>query len=276
MRNLPSGPDLSQSPQTEQAGLLVNRPHALAFPNRAGPLRARKSPVATGPARACIMASTRLRRQMVTRRSEPRAATRAFFLEAAAVSDRSESDLTRTLKAVTEGRSDPVQVLLPAVYEELRGLAARYLLSERPGLTFSATALVHEAYLKLIEQHDVRWQNRAHFLAIAAQAIRRILVDHARSRGRDKRGGGWQRVPLSAIDPETPLKDLNVLALEEALERLSREEPIETRIVEMRFFGGMQIQEIAQVLNVAERTVRRRLAFAKAWLFRELTKEGAT
>ena len=98
-------------------------------------------------------------------------------------------------------------------------------------------------------------------------------MDHARTRGREKRGGGWRRLSSSEVDPQTPLKDLDLLALEEALERLAGEEPLETRVVEMRFFGGMQTQEIAEVLNIAERTVRRRLAYAKAWLFRELSKD---
>jgi len=192
------------------------------------------------------------------------------------LSDRPTSDLTRILRTVTERGGDAVQLLLPVVYEELRELAGHYLQSERPGLTLSATALVHEAYLKLIEQQGVRWQNRAHFLAVAAQAMRRILVDHARTRGREKRGGGWGRFSLSIVDPETPLKDLDLLALEEAMERLAGEEPLETRIVEMRFFGGMQTHEIAEVLNIADRTVRRRLAYAKAWLFRELSKDETT
>lgn len=192
------------------------------------------------------------------------------------MSGRPTGDLTRTLKAVCDGRGDALELLLPAVYEELRVVAGQYLQSERPGMTLSATALVHEAYLKLIEQQGVRWQNRAHFLAVAAQAMRRILVDHARTKGRDKRGGGWRRLSLSVLDPQTPLKDLDLLALEEALERLAREEPLETRIVEMRFFGGMQTHEIAEVLNIADRTVRRRLAYARAWLFRELSKDETT
>ncbi len=192
------------------------------------------------------------------------------------LSGRPTSDLTRSLKALSDGRGDALQLLLPAVYEELRVVADQCLQSERPGLTLSATALVHEAYLKLVDQQGVRWQNRAHFLAVAAQAMRRILVDHARLRGREKRGGGWRRLSLSVVDPETPLKDLDLLALEEALERLAGEEPLETRIVEMRFFGGMQTQEIAEVLDIADRTVRRRLAYAKAWLFRELSKDVTT
>ena len=192
------------------------------------------------------------------------------------MSDRPTSDLTRILRVVTDRGGDAVQLLLPGVYEELRVVADQYLQSEGPGLTLSATALVHEAYLKLIEQQGVRWQNRAHFLAVAAQAMRRILVDHARTRGREKRGGGWRRLPLSVVDPQSPLKDLDLLALEEALERLAVEEPLETRIVEMRFFGGMQTHEIAEVLKIAERTVRRRLAYAKAWLFRELSEDETT
>jgi len=169
-----------------------------------------------------------------------------------------------------------MQLLLPAVYQELRVVAEQYLRSERPGLTLGATALVHEAYLKLIEQSGVRWQSRAHFLAVAAQAMRRILVDHARTHGREKRGGGWRRLSLSVVEPETPLKDLDLLALEEALERLGREVPLEAKIVEMRFFGGMHTHEIAEVLKIAERTVRRRLAYAKAWLSRELSRTETT
>jgi len=187
--------------------------------------------------------------------------------------DRSDGDLTRILKDAIDVQGDGLHGLLPVVYEELRRIASRYLGQERPGHTLSATALVHEAYLKLFQQNSVEWQNRAHFLAVASQAIRRILVDHARSRQRDKRGGGWQRVPLSSIRPETPVTDVDLLALEEALNRLASEDPREARIVEMRFFGGMNINEITEVLGVAERTVRRRLAYAKAWLYRELASD---
>lgn len=186
--------------------------------------------------------------------------------------DRATAELTRILRTVTGRGGDAAKLLLPAVYEELRALAGHYLRSERAGFSLSATAVVHEAYLRLVEQKEVCWQNRAHFLAVAAQAMRRILVDHARTRDREKRGGGWRRLSLSVIDPPTSMPDLDLLAIEEALERLEKEEPLEARIVEMRFYGGMQTQEIAEVLAVAERTVRRRLAYAKAWLFRELTK----
>jgi len=189
------------------------------------------------------------------------------------LADRSSSELTRILETVAHGGEDAVDRLLPLVYRELRVLAERSLRHERQDHTLGATALVHEAYLKLVDQKNVKWQSRAHFLAIAAQAIRRILVDHARTKKREKRGGGRQRIPLSAVFPTMPVgRNLDLLALEEAMERLAREEPVESRVVEMRFFGGMTINEVAEVLGISDRTVRRRWSYAKAWLYREVTK----
>ncbi len=189
------------------------------------------------------------------------------------MSGHADGELTRVLQAATAGSEEAVDLLLPVVYRELRGLAQRYLRHERRDHTLGATALVHEAYLKLVDQSNVKWQSRAHFLAIAAQAIRRILVDHARQRGRSKRGGGRERIPLSVVMPEMPVgRDVDLLGLDEALERLAREEPIESRVVEMRFFAGMSMTEIAEVLSISDRSVRRRWSYARAWLYREVTK----
>ena len=186
---------------------------------------------------------------------------------------RSRGELTRILEAVAGGSDDAVDRLLPVVYRELRVLAEEYLRHERTGHTLGATALVHETYLKLVDQDNVKWQSRAHFLAIAAQAIRRILVDHARTKKREKRGRGWERVSLSVVLPEMAVgRNMNLLALNEAMERLSEQEPLESRVVELRFFGGMSVKEVAEVLDISERTVRRRWSFAKAWLYREVTK----
>jgi RNA polymerase sigma factor (TIGR02999 family) len=188
---------------------------------------------------------------------------------------RSEVDVTRLLDEVTSGRRVAVDELLTAVYGELRGLAQRALRDERAGHTLQATALVHEVYLKLVDQTHARWQSRAHFFAVAAQAIRRILVDHARTVGRQKRGGGRARVALSDVTPLAPRRDLDLLALDEALQRLTDNEPTEARIVEMRYFAGLTIDEIAEVLDLNERTVRRRWNYARAWLYREITKGDA-
>jgi RNA polymerase sigma factor (TIGR02999 family) len=184
----------------------------------------------------------------------------------------SGSDVTRLLEAVSGGRSEAVEQLLPAVYDELRRLAAGYLRGERPDHTLQATALVHEAYLRLVDQREARWQSRAHFFAVAAQVLRRILVDHARGKRAGKRGGGRRRVMLSDVTPVAPERDLDLLALDEALARLAVEEPIDAQVVEMRFFAGLTIEEVAEVLGVNEKTVRRHWNYAKAWLYREVGK----
>ena len=189
------------------------------------------------------------------------------------VSEPSQHEITRVLEAIAAGSRDAVDRLLPVVYDELRMLADRYLRHDRPDHTLQATALAHEAYLRLVDQREVQWQSRAHFMGVAAQAIRRILADHARAHRRQKRGGGRDRVPLSWVKPPAPGRELDLLALDEALERLAEETPIESRIVEMRFFGGMAINEIAEVLGISDRTVRRRWNYAKAWLYREISKD---
>ncbi len=181
-------------------------------------------------------------------------------------------EVTQLLAAVRVGQREAVDKLLVAVYEELHALAEQSMRDERPDHTLQPTALVHEAYLRLVEQRSVDWQDRAHFFAVAANALRRVLVDHARAHKRQKRGGGKPTIPLSDVTPLVPLPDLDLMALDEALKKLAEDEPREARIVEMRFFAGLTLEEIAVVLGVNEKTVRRHWNYAKAWLYREVAK----
>lgn len=162
---------------------------------------------------------------------------------------------------------------MPLVYNELRALAESYLKQERPDHTLQATALVHEAYMKLIKQEDVEWQNRAHFFGVAAQAIRRILVDHARHHQRAKRGGGRQRVQLDEDVALLDQSDLDLLALDEAMEKLAEFHERASRVVELRFFGGLSREEAAEFLGISLRTVSDDWRMARAWLRRELAEE---
>jgi len=160
---------------------------------------------------------------------------------------------------------------MPIVYAELHRQATNYLRRERVGHTLQATALINEAYLKLIDQREVNWQNRAHFFGIAAQAMRRILVDHARSRHRDKRGGDAEHLPLEAAEFTTSKEgSVDLIALDEALTRLSELDQRQSRIVELRFFSGMSVEETAEALGVSKATVKNEWRTAKAWLFQEL------
>lgn len=170
------------------------------------------------------------------------------------------------------GQAAPAAIdqLLPSAYDELRRIAQVCLGREHPGHTLDATALVHEAYLKLVGQRDVHWRNRAHLLGVAAQAIRRILVDHARGKGRDKRGGGLRRVTLSGVG-SAAAPNVDLIDLDDALSRLAEIDERDARIVEMRFFAGLTPDEIAATLGISERTVRRQWNYAKTWLFRELS-----
>jgi len=182
-------------------------------------------------------------------------------------------NLTQILHETSEGSREAADRLLPLVYDELRRLAQSRLANERAGHTLQATALVHETYLKLIDIEQVQWQNRAHFFAVAATAIRRLLVDHARARGRKKRGGGAIRLSLDealTIAAEGPGTDL--IELHEALERFADQEPERARVVELRFFGGLTGEEIAEVLGVDRRTVTRYWLHGRAWLYRELSE----
>lgn len=181
-------------------------------------------------------------------------------------------DITQLLVRASAGEQRAVDVLLPVVYDELRRIAERCLRRERPDHTLQTTALVHEAYMKLVDQRQAQWQNRAHFYAIAAQAMRRILVNHAKGVNRVKRGGKRGRVPLDESVAVTPEPDIDLVALDEALSRLAELDSRKSKLVELRFFGGMSIEETAEVLGIAPATVKRDWNFAKAWLFRELSK----
>jgi RNA polymerase sigma factor (TIGR02999 family) len=194
-----------------------------------------------------------------------------FFLEQGQpVDGAGSSDITQMLKEVTSGDDSAVRRLMPLVYDELRALAESYLRQERSDHTLQATALVHEAYVRLIKQDDVEWQNRAHFFAVAAQAIRRILVDHARARHRAKRGGGLERVRLDEDVAVLEERDLDLVALDESLEKLAALHERQARIVELRFFGGLTLKEVAECLGVSPRTVDGDWSMARAWLRREL------
>lgn len=181
------------------------------------------------------------------------------------------TDITNMLDAAATGDRAAVDRLFPLVYDELRRMARSALGREAPGHTLQATALVHEVYVRMIDQHRVRWQNRAHFVAIASHALRRILVDHARRKKSRKRGGDQLRVDIDVVATVTPgTDDIELIALDRALDRLAGEHPEKTRVVEMRFFGGMSHEDIASVMDVSVRTIERHWQFARAWLFREL------
>jgi RNA polymerase sigma factor (TIGR02999 family) len=183
----------------------------------------------------------------------------------------SNDNITELLVGYGRGDKDALDRLMPIVYEELRRQAARYLRKERPGHTLQTTALIHEAYVRLVDQHDVQWQNRAHFFGIAAQLMRRILVDHARTKKRVKRGGSDVRVSLGDADVAVKAQDLDVVALDEALQRLAAIDEQQSRVVELRFFSGLSVEETAEVMGISKATVKRDWSMAKAWLHRELT-----
>ena len=178
--------------------------------------------------------------------------------------------LTGMLRAWAKGDLEARDRLLPIVYDELRRQAARQLRTERVGHTLQPTALVHEVYLRLAPPRRVPWQSRAEFFAAAAQAMRRILVDHARKRAAAKRAGDWTRVELPDDIAIAGKSELDLLALDDALDRLAELDPRHARIIELRFFGGLSVPEIASVLKVSTATVKRDWSFARAWLHRRL------
>jgi len=183
----------------------------------------------------------------------------------------SSNEITQLLIELTDGNTEIVNQILPHVYDELRRLAGSYLRRERSDHTLQPTALVHEAYMKLVDQRQVKWQNRAHFFGIAAQVMRRILMDHARKHKADKRGGEAEKLPLEegllVVSNESSNQ---LLALDEALERLAKLDPQKAKIVELRYFGGLSIEETAEVIGVSVPTINRQWRMAKAWLFGEL------
>jgi RNA polymerase sigma-70 factor (ECF subfamily) len=185
---------------------------------------------------------------------------------------RSPGDLTELLLAWRRGDDDALTRLTPLVYDELHRLARAYMSRERPGHPLQATALVNEAYLRLTDSSRVQWQNRAHFLAVAAQLMRRVLVDFARTRQSQKRGRDWRQVTLDEGLIVGGEPNVDLLALDQALGRLGLLDPRKVQVVEMRFFGGLSLEDTAEVLGVSPDTVGRDWSAAKAWLLRELTR----
>ncbi len=184
-------------------------------------------------------------------------------------------EVTRILSEVRRGNPEALEELIPLVYRELRRLAAYYMQQERPEHTLQATELVHEAYLRLAGRENADWQNRAHFFGVAAQVMRSLLVDHARARLRAKRGGG-QTVQLNEGLTFAAVKSDELLAIEEALARLCRIDPRQGRIVELRYFGGLSVEEVAEVLGISERTVKREWQMAKVWLHAEVKNRSCS
>ena len=187
------------------------------------------------------------------------------------VMSKEAENITELLVGYGRGDKEALDKLMPIVYDELRRQAARYLRKERPGHTLQTTALIHEPYVRLVDQRHVQWQNRAHFFGIAAQLMRRILVDHARTKQRVKRGGSDVRVSIEDANVAVKGQDLDVVALDEALQRLAEIDEQQSRVVELRFFSGLSVEETAEVLGISKATVKRDWGMAKAWLHRELT-----
>jgi RNA polymerase sigma-70 factor, ECF subfamily len=181
-----------------------------------------------------------------------------------------ESELMQWLAACKGGDAEALKSLLPLVYDELHRQAVRAFSNERAGHTLQPTALVNEVYLRLVNQHEMKWQNRAQFFGIAAQMMRRILVSHARTRSAMKRGGGETCITLNEEVAAAPQRDVNLLAVDEALTRLEAIDPEKSRMVELRFFSGLSVEETAEVMGISPRTVDRQWQTAKAWLHREI------
>jgi len=186
------------------------------------------------------------------------------------------NDVTRILSAIEHGDPHAAEQLLPLVYDELRKLAAARLAQEKPGQTLEATALVHEAYLRLVgtpaEDAAREWEGRAHFFAAAAEAMRRVLVEKARRKRRQKHGGGLPRVDIELANIVSPMPDEDLLALDEAMTRLAAEDPIRARLVQLRFYAGLSNEDAAQVLGISGVTAKRYWRYARAWLHREVGK----
>jgi len=191
------------------------------------------------------------------------------------VSSDSPAEITEVLKAWSDGDATAPEKLMPLVYEELRRLARNYLARERGDHTLQATALVHEAYLRLADETRLDWKDRAHFYGIAAGAMRRILVDHARAHNAAKRGGLQQKLTLEEARELPTQGEVNLVELDGALENFARDYPRKSEVVELKFFGGLDAKEISEVLKVSEKTVLRDWSFAKLWLCRALSQNAA-
>ncbi len=184
------------------------------------------------------------------------------------------NDVTRILSAIEQGDPQAPEQLLPLVYDELRKLAAQRLAREAPGQTLQATALVHEAYLRLIGSETPSWNGRGHFFSAAAEAMRRILIENARRKRAGKHGGDLQRVDLDGVDvPEAGSSD-DILAVDEALSRLAAEDPTKAELVKLRYFGGLSVEDAGRVLGISRATADRYWAYARVWLYSELSGEG--
>ncbi|HVQ39209.1 MAG TPA: sigma-70 family RNA polymerase sigma factor [Pyrinomonadaceae bacterium] len=197
-----------------------------------------------------------------------------MVLESSPMSTLTADNLTGLLHDWREGDKAALDRLTPLVYDELRRIAHRYVQRERDGHTLQTTALVNEAYLRLVGQQKVDWQNRAHFFAVTAQVMRHILIDHARRRRFAKHGGDFQQVPLEEAVVMTQQRADELIALDEALGELAGFDPRKSRVVELRYFGGLSLEETAEVLEISLMTVRRDWRAAKAWLFRGMRDEG--
>lgn len=191
------------------------------------------------------------------------------------LTDPNPQQLTRLLIGWSDGNKQALEELMPLVYDELRRLAAAYLRRERPDHTLQSGALVSEAYLRLIDQTRVRWKNRAHFFGVAAQMMRRILVDHARNRVAMKRGAGATVISINDAIVGRDMQNLDLIALDDALTKLAAFDGQQSKIVELRFFGELSIEETAEVLGISPATVKRDWAVAKAWLFRQMSSAGS-
>jgi RNA polymerase sigma factor (TIGR02999 family) len=184
------------------------------------------------------------------------------------------SDVTRVLEVLNQGDPHAADQLLPLVYEELRKLATSKMANEQPGHTLQPTALVHEAWLRLVGNKNPEFDGRAHFFAAAAEAMRRILIDRARRKRAVRHGGQQQRVDILDVDPASPSADDQLLAIHDALDKLAAQDPAKADIVKLRYFVGMTIAEAAEVLGISEPTAKRHWAYARAWLYQEIESQG--
>ena len=189
--------------------------------------------------------------------------------------EKSTNQVAEILAKVEPGQAPDAEHLIPLVYDELRQLAASYLMRENPGHSLQSTALVNEAFLKLVDQSRVSWQGKTHFFAVGAEIMRRILVDHARTKQRQKRGGDRQRIALHDDLKVSAQRDEDLLAVDEAILKLAERDPRQAQIVELRFFGGLTVAEVAEVLGVSKRTVESEWTMIRAWLRRELSDEDS-
>lgn len=184
------------------------------------------------------------------------------------------SDITRILTAIDEGDTRAVDRLLPAVYQELRQLAARKLAREKPGQTLQPTALVHEAYLRLVGAEGQSWKGRTHFFGAAAEAMRRILIENARRKGRVRHGGDRKRIDLDEVQMDVEDPSTDILALDEALAKFEATDKGKADLVKLRYFAGLTVEQAAEVLGISERTAKRYWAYARAWLYDEITSHS--